>query len=169
LEGGYLTVRSADAIILEHRPVDRRAVTLSVPYGKYTVTFEGGTVRPRTREMVVDRSEVLLVLGTRVSDVVGHFADSVPTGISIRVNPSRKCSQGPIWAKVIGVFSDYSAERTVNSYGYALFEPVEPGQYMVLVMEGPQVRAKQLVTVVGKTLTAEVQLDECSLADNKSR
>ena len=37
------------------------------------------------------------------------------------------------------------------------------------VSDGSQVRAKQLVTVVGKTLTAEVQLDECSSADNKSR
>jgi hypothetical protein len=55
----------------------------------------------------------------------------------------------------------------LNSYGYALFEPIEPGQYMLLVMDGRQVRAKQLVSVIGKTATVDVHLEECSSGNHK--
>lgn len=161
LETGYITVRSADAIILEHRPVDGHPFTVSVPYGKYTVTFEHAILKPRSRQLVVDQPEVLLVLTTRVSDAVGEFATTGPAGISIRIKPTVACSEGPLWVKVVGVFSDFDGTRSINSYGYALFEPVEPGQYMVMILDGRQVRATQFVKVIGKTGTADIQMQNC--------
>ena len=66
-------------------------------------------------------------------------APPTTSSVSIAVQPARSCiAGGRLVARIFAVFGDSSFEREVTSFGYALFEPLEPGVYAVMV---PSVRA----------------------------
>ena len=92
-----------------------------------------------------------------------HVVLDMPNvSVSIRVASAKSCvDSGMLWAKLSGVFSDYAAERQISPAGFVLFEPVEPGTYLVMIVDGQHVRAVQPLKTMGKISVINIALPPC--------
>jgi hypothetical protein len=102
-----------------------------------------------------------MVLGSGMARIVLD-APNDPVSVSLRVQNPATCTRGGfLWAKLTGLFSDYSAERKISTHGFALFEPVEVATYIVMVIDGEQVRALQPVKTWGQVTNVDISLTPC--------
>jgi hypothetical protein len=163
MPGGRLSIRSRNGVFAYEAGV-KSEISVSLPYGEYLVSFRGDFLAPVERGVTVDRPECFTVLATDMDRVVLDVKhDSV--SISVRVQPATSCAGGGLlWAKLAGVFSDDSSERRIGSAGFALFDPVEAGTYVLVIVDGPEVRAAQVVVTSGPTTVANVALAPCKIA-----
>lgn len=137
-------------------------VTVRLPYGKYLVLYEDSIYSPVSREVRVDQPEAFFVLSEPLNNFVSDEADGKPSAISVRVQPIQTCSPGgALWAKLVGVYSAYSAERKIGPNGFALFDAIDDGQYLLMIVDGAEVRATQLVKTDRKITTVSVTPQEC--------
>ena len=133
---------------------------VQLPYGTYTVSLDHDVMVPVNRTVTIDRNEVFLILPTRLGSNDAGLND--PTTVSIRVRPNKSCSGNEIlWAKLVGVFSDYSAVNAISANGFALFDRVFYGQYLLIIVDGDQVRATKLIDPKGKLTNIDVELTGC--------
>jgi hypothetical protein len=165
---GTLSVRSATGKIVYSGDAEGK-VTIRVPYDEYTATFKTPLFRRVTRQIVVDRPEVLAVLaatGEAISPervILGVPSGDVPSGqiaVTLSVTPLHSCSNGLLWARLTGVYSEYFSDRLIKpagEVGVALFEPVERGTYVITVVDGDRIRAVGSVEAIGK-LVAPIKL-----------
>jgi hypothetical protein len=138
--------------------------TVRLPYGQYSVDFSSIAWKPVHRQVKVDKPEVLVILGTTREEFPGFLPEMrmEPLIISLRVSPAIACSQGlALWAKLVGVFSDYSAEREIGPLGFTKFDPVDDGTYVVMIVDGERVRSVQSVTTTAKVSVVNLALPEC--------
>jgi hypothetical protein len=142
--------------------------TVKLPYGTYTVTFEASWIEPARRVVEVDSAARFVVLTSQMeeleappkSDPLGVPRDTI--SVSLRARPERSCKDGGIlWAKLVGAFTDQVLERRVDSYGYALFEPLVAGTYVLMVLDGDRVRTLQTVTTTRRLTVLQVPLSGC--------
>lgn len=135
--------------------------TVTLPFGEYQVTFETEFLKPVRRSVTVDSLETFLVLATNMADTVLDV-ESKPVGISLKIQPNTSCRPGGfLWARLVGVFSDYISERKIEPFGFALFEPLEVGQYVVIVVDGKTVRAIKPVDTSGPVTVVNLELPPC--------
>lgn len=163
---GRLIVKSDDDSVL-YSGEPGRSVTLQVRAGRYRIAFESGFFEPANRDIVVERSDYLAVLTTHLS----RFALETPTepeGITVKVIPGDVCNPGEfLWAKLAAVFGNYSADRLIKPAGNAgvvLFEPVEPGTYILTVIEGKRLRAVTTVNTnlsLSRLTSLDLPLESC--------
>lgn len=138
--------------------------TVQLPYGDYTVGFEAEFLKPVKRQVTIDRPETFLVLATNMADTVLDLRHE-PVAVSLSVQPPAACTPGDyLWAKLTGVFADYASERKIGPFGYAVFEPLEVGTYVVTVVEGRTVRAIKPVATWGEITVVDIQLPACRSA-----
>jgi hypothetical protein len=157
LPRGKLSIKSNEGSIVYAAEVGGQAV-IRLPYGRYTITFEADWFRPARRDVVVDGPECFVELAATFVPEGG----SAPGSISIKVDPATSCaSEGSLWAKLIGVYSQEVAERHVGSAGFALFEPVESGTYVVIVVDGQKIRAAFPVAMTIPNTVATIVLSPC--------
>ena len=132
-----------------------------LPYGTYTVTVKGTFLVTASRKVVVDQPNCFVVLATDMGrEVLDFRIDRV--AVSIATTPAEPCDpKERLWAKLIAVYGDYSAERLVGPHGFALFEPVELGKYILVIAEGDRVRGLTPVTTKGTVTRIKVQLSPC--------
>jgi hypothetical protein len=161
IPAGALSVRSKSGQTVYSEPIKQYGA-IRLPYGEYTVTFQTQFIKAVSRKVVIATREAFLVLGTNMEDYVLDMPND-PVSVSIRARPSDSCASGQVlWAKLAGVFSDYVAEQKIGPGGYALFEPVEVGTYVVLVVDGTKVRATEILSTKGPITTVDVPLSPCS-------
>jgi hypothetical protein len=135
--------------------------TARLPYGDYVVSFAAEFLRPVRRKVTIDRPDCFLVLATDMASVDLDIPHD-PVSVSIRIRPNGSCTPGSIfWAKLVGVFSDRVTERRIGPGGFALFEPVGPGAYIVIIVDGQRIRAMQSLTTWGPVTTVEIPLSAC--------
>ena len=160
IPSGTLSIRSGDGAAIYSAQV-RSTVSLDLPYGRYVVSFETEFFRPVRREVTINQREELIVLATHMDRVVLDVRHD-PISVSLHVTPGTACSDdGILWARLVGVFSDYSAVRRVSPMGFALFEPVEFGTYTVLIVDGSAVRATKIFDTTRSVTVVDVPLSEC--------
>lgn len=138
-------------------------LTLSPPYGKYLALYQDAIYSPVSREVIVDQPEALFVLTEPRKNVAGIDSPPLdPFAFSIRVQPVKPCAPGTsLWAKLVGVYSTYSAERKVGSNGFALFDGIDDGSYVLMILDGAQTRAIQLVKTDRKITTVSITPQDC--------
>lgn len=138
-------------------------LTLSLPYGKYLALYEGNFFSPVSREVIVDQPEALFVLSEPLKNFAGIDAPPLdPFFISVRVQPVKPCAPGTsLWAKLVGVYSTYSAERKIGPNGFALFDAIDDGPYVLMIVDGTQTRAIQLVEADRKVKTISITPQDC--------
>jgi hypothetical protein len=135
--------------------------TLSLPFGDYVVTFESEFIKQVRRIVKVDKKDTFVVIATDMDDIVLDIPHD-PVGVTIAVRPPPPCQPGNyLWARLVSVFSGWSMERKITPEGYALFEPVESGVYVVIVVEGKTVRSTQPILTNGPLTSVKVNLDKC--------
>src|SRR5579884_1552963 len=160
LPKGQLSIYSNKRELIYSATVEDEAAT-RLPYGDYTVEFKSGFLQPVSRKIAIHRPDCFVVLATDMEHVVLDMPND-PVSVSIKVTSAKSCvAGGLLWAKLAGVFSDYAAERPISSGGFALFEPVEPGAYVVIIVDGQHVRVVQAVTTKGKVTVINLALPAC--------
>jgi hypothetical protein len=155
---GKLSVKSSNnRLVYEGEATGQ--VTVRLPYGRYVVTYEDRVFSSVEREVLIDKSDSFVELAAAFVPEGGTH----PSSISIKVVPETSClSDGFLWVKLVGVFSQDTAERRVSSRGYALFEPVEDGAYVIVVVDGTNVRATLPVVTTRQLVTATITLAPCT-------
>ena len=138
-------------------------LTLRLPYGKYLALYQGDFFSPVSREVTVDQPEVLFVLSEPLRNFAGiDMPPLEPLAISVRVQPAKPCAPGTsLWVKLIGVYSTYSAERKIGPNGFALFDTIDDGPYVLMIVDGTQVRALQVVKADRKVTTVSITPQDC--------
>jgi hypothetical protein len=108
---------------------------------------------------VIDKPESFIELASAFVPEGGN----PPASISIKVDPATSCTaDGSLWAKLVGVYSlDEMERRIVVPGGYALFEPVAAGSYVLIVVDGLRVRAALPIETTRPLVTATVKLSTC--------
>jgi hypothetical protein len=160
LSTGTLSIRSKEGALL-YTTNARGEVRTRLPYGDYIVSFMSEFLQPVSRAVTVESPDCFMVLASGMARIVLDGRND-PVSVSLKVqNPSGCTTGGFLWAKLTGVFSDYSTERKVSTHGFALFEPVEVGAYVVMVIDGEQVRALQPVKTWGQVTNVEISLTPC--------
>lgn len=158
---GTLSITSVGAPRIVFQQSVKGGITTSVPYGRYLITFSDDFLLPMKREVKVDRPETFVTLVTRTNEF-NDLGLGKPTSVSIRLQPAKACStDGYLWAKMVGVYADYSAERKVSPAGFALFEPIYYGQYLLMVIDGGRVRATQMIEPTGPITMIDIRLPVC--------
>ena len=138
-------------------------LTLSLPYGKYLALYQDNFFSPVSREVIVDQPEALFVLSEPLSNFVSDTSSPEPFAISVRVQPVKPCATGTsLWAKLVGVYSTYSAERKIGPGGFALFDQIDDGSYVLMILDGTRTRAIQLVKTDRKVTTVSITLRDCN-------
>ncbi len=158
LPSGALTVTSEKGgTVYSGRSVT--SATVNVPYGRYTVSFRSELLKPVSRTIDISTPESLIVLSTSIDPENMHLPPA-HSALSLRVLPALRC-RGPLWAKIDGVFSQYSAAHSVRTSGYALFDDVPVGTYTVAIIDSTTVRALTWIEVRGSVTTKEIDLQPC--------
>ena len=160
LSGGNLSIHSETGTLVFSTAIQSQTI-VKVPYGGYVVTFKSEFLKSVSRRVQVDRPDVFVVLATNMAEIVLDGRNE-PVSVSIRAVPPSSCIPGGfLWAKLIGVYSDYATERPLGSAGYALFEPLEVGTYIIIVIDGREIRALQPVETRGPITVVNLALSAC--------
>jgi hypothetical protein len=158
--GGELSVYSRDGARV-YSTTTASEVSISLPYGEYAVTFTSEFLRPVRRPVKVDRPDCFVVLATSMGPEVLDIPIKA-VSVSLKVTPSESCTPGgSMWAKLVGVYADYATEQRISSRGYALFEPLEMGTYLAVIVDGKQVRATQPIVTWGPITVVNLSLPAC--------
>jgi hypothetical protein len=166
LPAGTLSVRSESGDIVYSGAIKGQR-TIRLPYGEYTISFDADFIEPVSRKVSIHGRERFLVLGTDMEQTVLDIPHG-PVTVSVRVRPADACAPGNLlWAKLVGVFSDFAVEQRIGQGGYALFEPVQVGKYVLVVVDGDRIRAAQVLTTKGEVTTVQVALSACSQTSTK--
>jgi len=163
LPRGKITVRtSVGALVYSEEAQD--AIRVRLPYGHYKLFFEGMLYEPASREFTVREPEQLVVLAAHPERFILD-APNEPISITVKVYPVGGCSiSGAIWLRLVGTFSDYAAERFVKpsgEIGVALFESVQAGSYVLMIVEGEKVRAVQAIDAKKMLTDVDIHLAGC--------
>jgi hypothetical protein len=154
---GSLSIKSSEGRIVYTAAAEGQVV-VHLPHGRYTVEFENEWSPVVRRDVVIDKQDCFVELASTFVPEGGNQAGS----ISIKVDPSTSCTvNGSLWAKLVGVYSQDAMERRISPVGYALFEPVEGGSYVVIVIDGSKVRATVPIITTRPITTATLTLSPC--------
>jgi len=157
---GQLSITASSGVPVYSKGASGKA-TLDLPYGEYTVSFQGDFVKKVARSVLIDRPQCLLVLAADMVSITVDSQPHKPTAITVRVSPTDACRKGDmVWAKLVGVFRNYESERPL-SMGMTLFEPVEHGEYVLIVIDGGRVRAMRSIATSGPITATTLTLDNC--------
>lgn len=163
ISGGQLSIKDdGGALVYSHDMYDVKGLaTVTLPYGTYSVSYNGPLWLPAQRNVVVDQSVCFLVLALPWGGMELGMPQE-PTAISLKVRPQGSCTAGGVlWAKLVDTRSDYARERRIEWNGGALFDSLDYGDYVVVVVDGKQVRGLQHISPTGPVSLLEIALSGC--------
>ena len=154
---GSLAIKSSQGKVVFSTTTEG-PVLVHLPYGRYSVQFDNAWSPRVSRDVVIDKPDSFVELASTFVPEGGN----PPISISIKVDPAVSCTtDGSLWAKLVGVYSqDEMERRVVVPGGYALFEPLKSGSYVLIIVDGAKVRAAlpiettRLLTRVTASLSA---------------
>lgn len=154
---GTLSIKSSEGKVVFAAAAEGQAIA-HLPYDRYTVEFESAWSSMVRREVVIDKPDCFLELASTFVPEGGNM----PGSISIKIDQTRSCTaDGFLWAKLVAVYSQDAMERRISPGGYALFEPVEAGSYVVIVVDGAKIRATLPLVTTREITTATLTLSAC--------
>jgi len=157
---GWLTVTAGDGAIA-HEGLFSNLETFRLRYGDYTIKFVSQFFHPPPRTVEIKASEQTVVIAAEMDPLEASPNQDV-FSMSLRLSPPVSCSTGRfLWAKVVGVFFDYSEDRRVGPNGFSLFEPLRPGKYVVIVSDSGDLRAVKEFSTTSPITTLNVDLVPC--------
>ncbi len=155
---GTLTIKSKQGKVIYSATTEGPAL-VQLPYGRYSVEFENAWSPHVSREVVIDKPESFIELASTFVPEGGNPLVS----ISIKVDPVTSCTaDGSLWAKLVGVYSlDEMEQRVTVPGGYALFEPVRGGSYVLMIVDGTKLRAILPVETTRQLMAVTARLSPC--------
>jgi hypothetical protein len=88
------------------------------------------------------------------------FGVSKPVTIRAKVQPATACGEGKsLWAKFVGAYSDYSETKKIGSDGVVVFQDIDDGIYVLMILDNDRPRATQ--TVGNSPVPEVIQLQGC--------
>ena len=157
---GVLSIYAEDGS-LSYSTSTRFEANTRLAYGIYVAKFESTFLLPVSRKIVINRPDCFAVLASAMVDLE-LTGKRTTVSIGIGVQPSDSCrASGKLWIKLTGVVSEFSAESPVSPRGFALFESLEIGKYIVAVVDGERIRALQAVDTDGPTTVVKLNLSAC--------
>jgi hypothetical protein len=155
---GNLSIKSTQGKVVYSATADGQVI-VHLAYGRYSVEFENAWSPRVSRDVVIDKPDSFVELASTFVPEGGNL----PASISIKVDPATSCTaDGSLWAKLVGVYSrDEMERRIVVPGGYALFEPVAGGSYVLIVVDGPKVRATLPIETTRQLASATIRLSGC--------
>ena len=158
---GVLTVLPVEGAAIYSGSVSSGA-NIHLPPGRYTFIFKTKFFQDSKREVTIDGQDVLITMTVRSDDYVLDMPMNKPVSVSFKITNAKSCSAADmLTAKMTAVFSDTTYERRLMPGGYLLFEPVEVGTYILVVLDGKEVRALRAITTNGPLTTGELSLAAC--------
>ena len=138
-------------------------VEVQLPFGVYEFRVRGDGFEETRRTVAIRSRKAAVLMGVPFRT---FHAPPTTSSVSIAVQPARSCiAGGRLVARIFAVFGDSSFEREVTSFGYALFEPLEPGVYAVMVLDGPRIRATQTIHTTQSLHNLGMKLNLCQGAE----
>ncbi len=160
LPPGKLSVRTSNGTIAYEAEV-KGGARMRLPPGDYVVAFESRFLKTVQRAIKMDMKDTFVVLATDMDDVVLDVPNP-PVSITIAVRPPAPCTPSDyMWLRLVATFSGYSTERKITASGFALFEPVDVGSYVAIVIDGKEVRAVQPLVTKGPLTSVDIPLPPC--------
>jgi hypothetical protein len=158
---GRITIRKADGSSVIAAVSSQQLTPQKLPYGSYEITFEAPGWTSKKSIVKIDREKVFVTLAIEADPLI-DLGDQGNLAVSVRAQPPASCTRdGVIYAKLVGAFSDFVIETKLSSRGLGLLEPVPPGEYVLIVTDGPKVRAAVPVEMTGPVTVVEAQLRAC--------
>lgn len=157
IKDGRVRIRSDKGQVILDKVIDNSA-EVKLPYGRYEVTLNSFFTYETTRTIVVGKPEVLVILAgsTRLEDT-----PKWKTSVLVETTPSKKCHSDVFWVKLVSTYSDYSAEQVLSLWGNALFEQIEYGAYIAIVIDGTEIRGAKAFSTRGPETKIRVELSPC--------
>ena len=138
-----------------------REITIRLPYGDHRVSFIPDGFRETNRLIAVDQPEHFYVIPLSVGDAIPLIDNAGPTKpilLRAQIAPLKTCNGGEfLWAKLIGVYTDYSEIQRIRPDGSVTFQGESPDLYMLLILDGSEVRASRVL--LGGT--TQIKLSDC--------
>jgi hypothetical protein len=141
----------------------------SLPFGRYTVSFDSIYSGRITKELPVEKPHELLVIVTQFEVYSNPVLHNM--AITVQTVPGQGCTPGALLTvRMLGMFVEYSQSREVQlagAMGLAHFEPLENGKYVASVIDGDKVMAVQIVDTSGLQKTVRIPFS-CTASDGTS-
>ena len=153
---GRLTIRSDQGDVF-YSATPKGEANVQLPYGRYRVSFSHEMMLPAERDIEVKAKQTLVVLPV---DFILMHVDLPRGALAVRLRGPSCVAASPVWARLVGVFSDVSSVSEVK-FGQALFEDIDPGAYVAIVVSGKAALSATPVTVAGKHTVLEVSWPGC--------
>jgi len=137
--------------------------TVHLPYGIYKARLSGSVFTPIVRDVTVDSKDTLVILAEPLRNFAFDAPATGPVEIRVQIRPVKSCSPaGVLWAKIVGVYSDYAAERRIAPDGLAVFDSIDDGAYVVMIAAASRLRAVESASTKMKVTNVEIALKDCS-------
>lgn len=167
---GRLIILKDDGSVAFSQTVAKEA-TVTLEYGKYLATFETRYWQKAVQEIIVDQPTFFVIMPIFE---VAVLTPIFPTSFSVKVQPQTICSgESYLWAKLVGIYSHFVREERIgpigySPVGYARFHDIVDGRYMIMIVDGNQVRASKVVTAARPDAVFEFALPACPAQELKS-
>jgi hypothetical protein len=180
--GGTLEICSVDGGKIYERQVDREAA-FHLEYGKHLVQYTAPSSAGVLRYITVDQPKSFVVIPWRLENFIYDGPPAEPWTLQISVKSVNSCATGgSLWAKLVGVYSDYSAvrviehepvtrdrldnlDRVIESNGVVTFDSLDHGFYLLMILDAEHIRATRTITdSLGKPARVNITLPDCEPA-----
>lgn len=136
-------------------------VSLSLPVGEYEAELYGEFISTSRRSLYLPAEGALLVIGVNFLGLEQGGAEH-RSSLTIHVlKPSSCVSGGRLWTRIVGAFDQQSAERLITPSGYALFDQLSSGLYILAVFDDGRVRGLTTLSVKGTHKMHDISLEPC--------
>jgi hypothetical protein len=124
-------------------PPKRFGMLSAVPFGTYDLRVEAYAFKTMTVRLVVDRPERWVTVALSLAP-----SDRTLERVVFRIKTMPGSIENPIWARLVGVYSQVIEEARVDESGRAEFV-VTPSSYVLILLRGRNIcRVIQLNTVL---------------------
>ena len=114
----------------------------NLPYGAYKIRVSSPGFAPETRDVVIDRPEITASVRLRVGST-----GCGPNHVNVAGRITRKRAVGELWVKTTPMIGVGSHETRVAQDGGFVVAHIEPGKYIVSVVEGESLIDTRVVDV----------------------
>jgi hypothetical protein len=111
----------------------RLGVFTDVPFGRYKLRVQAPELTTAVIGFVVDRSEKWVTVALNLAP-----SDRTPGRPRFRIETTPSSIDNPIWAKLVGIYSQFVDEAPIDEKGKAEFV-VDPSFYVLILLRGTQI------------------------------
>jgi hypothetical protein len=119
--------------------------TIELEHGTYTVIVDSEGFRRIARQITVEEKDKLFNFCLNVADIETIENERLPSLIGHVSTTARFLAAGPVWVRLMGLYSDLNVVALVEENGSFSIDRLQPGRYsLMLFVNGELKRTRQI-------------------------